>query len=314
MTLRQANQSLSLVSEFPGAESLAWRVEELYQRDIDWGRVQRQIVPYLQDQSQPQFFNSLTVALLPIFDGQVRNSFEGTNWAPPPLLGEDKFDLVKIRGPFKLGYWGSWQSSEEPGAKLGQIRWNTSQVFGIAIDGQHRLAAIKEYAKAKDKDASLDKTQIPVILLVLDEELGYYSPKGKPIVDVLRKLFIDLNKHAVRVSRSRQILLDDKDPHALCVRALVGRQVMEGDGDLRQSPPRLPLSLVDWHSDSARFDKGPYLATILGLDWIVTTVLGSPPTKDYTDYTAIGRQLRAFKNELGVPLTNAFERLTELAN
>ena len=61
MTFRQASESLDLVTEFPGWESIQWRLEELFQRDIDWPRVERQIVPYLTNSNQPRFFNSLTV-------------------------------------------------------------------------------------------------------------------------------------------------------------------------------------------------------------------------------------------------------------
>src|SRR5262249_29366341 len=91
MTLRQAADSLRLVNDFPGASNLAWKIDELYQRDIDWPRVERQIVPYLRSQSQPQFFNSLTVALLPILANELRNSFEGDQWVPPQLEASQKF-------------------------------------------------------------------------------------------------------------------------------------------------------------------------------------------------------------------------------
>lgn len=311
MSLRQAASSLSLVNDFPGSESLAWKIDELYQRDIDWTRVERQIVPYLHSQAHPQFFNSLTVALLPILENQLVTSFdENHKWNPPQLRGD--FEYLKKRGPFQLGYWQKWEKLEDPGAKLGQLSWNTTQVFSVAIDGQHRLAAIKEYAETKSKEEILDRTKIPVILIVLDPELGYKAPVGKSMVDVLRGMFIDLNKHAVPVSRSRLILLDDKDPHSFCVRALVGRQVADGKKDLEEMPPRLPLSLVDWHSDSAKFDEGPYIATILGLDWIVTAVIGSAPIRDYTDYRGIQKQIKALMGALGIDLSETLQRVKEL--
>jgi hypothetical protein len=312
MTLRQAAESLRLVNDFPGAANLSWKIDELYQRDIDWPRVERQIVPYLRSQAQPQFFNSLTVALLPILGNEVKNSFDGQEWVAPQLEGSDKFAFVKTCGPIRLGYWERWERLEDVGAKLGQIRWNSAQVFSVAIDGQHRLAAIKEFARDL-YDPRLERTQVPIILVVLDPRLGYIAQEGRPLVDVLRVLFIDLNKHAKRVSRPRQILLDDKDPHSLCVRALVGRQIVDGDHELRATPRCLPLSLVDWHSESARFDDGPYVVTTLGLDWVVTTIFGSKPIVDYTDYKAIKRQLRGISDAVGIDLSAALDRLKNLA-
>src|SRR5262249_39830800 len=114
------------------------------------------------------------------------------------------------------------------------------------------------------------------------------------------------------VSRPRQILLDDKDPHSLCVRAIVGREIRDGDDELRAVSPCLPLSLVDWHSESAKVDEGPYLVTTLGLDWIVTTIFGAKPIVDYTDYKAIKRQLKALTDALGVDMSGALDRLRNL--
>jgi hypothetical protein len=312
MTLRQAAEGLRLVSDFPGTQNLAWKLDELYQREIDWPRVERQIVPYLRSQSQPQFFNSLTVALLPILGNELRDSFEGGQWVAPQLEGSEKFGFIKQCGPLRLGYWETWEAFEDAGARLGQLRWNSAQVFSVAIDGQHRLAAIKEFARTDMYDPRLERTQIPVILVVFDPRLGYIAPGGKPVVDVLRVLFIDLNKHAKPVSRARQILLDDKDPHSICVRAVVGREIRNGDDELRAASPCLPLSLVDWHSESAKFDEGPYLVTTLGLDWIVGAIFGAKPIVEYTDYKGIKRQLRAIADALGLGLLAALDRLRNL--
>jgi hypothetical protein len=309
MSLRHASECLKRFDEFPGVEQMNWRIEELYQRDLDWSRVERKIVPYLRATGQPQFFNALTVALLPITAASVVGGFESGNWQPPEMEQPEEFEKVVSIGPITCAYYEAWQSTSDPGAKLGKIRWNPREIFSVAIDGQHRLAAIKKLVETSGTSSRMDESQVPVILLVFDPRLGYLSPADSGLVDVLRALFIDLNKHAQPVGRSRQILLDDKDPHSLCVRALVGEQLMDGDSDLSLSPPRLPLSLLDWHSDQAKFDHGPYLATILGLDWMVTRVLGTQPIRDYMNYTQIRSQIKAFKKALAVDLNDAEIRL-----
>ena len=220
MSLRQAKDGLTLVSELPGSEDIAWKIDDLYQRDIDWGRVRDEIVPYLSDPEQPQFFNSLTIAFLPYREGEIRDSFDGAGWAAPQLTDTGFKKPLQI-GPIRLGYFADWSDPAQPEARIGQLKWNPTQLYGIAIDGQHRLAAIKELVK--DPNSNADGTRVPVILIVPDKQIGYRAPKGTRLVDLMRRLFIDLNKHAKSVSRPRQILLDDRDPHSLCVRSLVGR-------------------------------------------------------------------------------------------
>jgi hypothetical protein len=312
MTFRDAAANLRLVNDFPGIERLAWRLEELYQRDIDWPRVERQIVPYLRNEEQPQFFNALTVALLPIRNNEVLGSYDKLDWGAPgpvdPQLTPHSLDV----GAISFSYFQQWVDPSEANAKLGQLRWNPDQVFSVAIDGQHRLAAIKSLVES-GLGAAATQTEVPVILLVFDERLGFRGPSGGgELVDLLRRLFIDLNKHAVKVDRTRQILLDDIDPHSLCVRRLIEPKLTDGANSLTAANPRLPLTAVDWHTGEAKVDKGPYVTTILGLDWCVTKLLGAKPISDYMDYRDVERQLDAFRQSLGLELGAARAHLEEL--
>ena len=131
-------------------------------------------------------------------------------------------------------------------------------------------------------------------------------------MDLLRRLFIDLNKHAVKVDRTRQILLDDIDPHSLCVRRLVEGRLSDGATALTATPPQLPLSAVDWHTGEAKVNEGPYVTTILGLNWCVTKLLGAQPIADYMDYSSIEKQLKAFGQSLGVDLSSALTDLNHV--
>ncbi len=306
MRYRDAANSLRLVSELPGNSSMDWNVEELYQREIDWSRVKRGIVPYLRQSDSPHFFNAVTVALLPQSDGRLMSMSDG-EWHPPLLSEPTRFGqgCIKTFGPIACGYWGPWTSPDDDGARLGCISWNMDEVAAVAIDGQHRLAAIK-----KLQGVTSSKSSIPVILVVSHRELGatdaHSASNG---LSLTRRLFIDLNKHSVKVSRARQILLDDRDPVSLCTRTLVGDQLLRGAGELMQA--RLPLTLVDWHSEQAKFDKGPYVSTILGLDWIVERCTGLPATLDPMAYDPIEQFLSRSGDTLGIELEEAQARLLE---
>lgn len=317
MSIDDAAQSLHLTSEIPGAEEINWKVDELYQRDIDWPRVEGQIAPYLRDPDVPQFFNAITIALLPYDDGsgELLSSFsDGNVFDPPPLSEPQRFRQHMSVGPISFGFWDEWSAPTDLEFQSGQLRWNKKQIFGVAIDGQHRLAALKVVREGGGGRADLSETHVPVILLLFDTRVGFERPsetRGSVQVELLRKLFIDLNKHARTVSRARQILLDDRDPHAVCVRRLVGNELTSSLEDLQVSEPRLPLSLVDWHSEQAKFDQGPYLTTILGVDWIVSQVLETRPIKDYTDYRSIRSQISRLQKRLRIDLSEASKRLDD---
>ena len=311
MTFSDAARYLNLVNEMPGAASMNWKIQELFQRDIDWPRVENKIVPYLTNSSKPQFFNSLTIALLPI-EGSELQTFSGHQWNPPNLDSQESFTDGTVRkfGPITCGYWGDWENPSDDNAKLGQLCWNTEEICGVAIDGQHRLAAIKVLA---GPDASiLRSSSVPVILIVLDEALGFSRGNSvNELIETLRELFIDLNKHAEKVRRARQILLDDRDPSSICVRRIVGEQLCSGVEELAGSPPKLPLTLIDWHSEQAKFDTGPYLSTILGLDWAVAKILAVKPFEDPMAFESTKKLINRLESRLGINLEAANARLEE---
>ena len=108
MSLAAAADALHLATDLPGAEEIAWRLDELYQRDIDWPRVERQIVPYLNNREVPQFFNSITIALLPFDpDGtSLAEDFDQAHeWHPPDFTSPERFNNQTTIGPIRLGYW-----------------------------------------------------------------------------------------------------------------------------------------------------------------------------------------------------------------
>ena len=317
MPLKHVAEHLKLAVDFPGSDSVQWRLDELYQREVDWIRVERSILPYLRASDQPQFFNSLTIALLPMTEGapSADHAFYGAGeWKAPQLTDPSRFKKVVTAGPITCGFWLDWKELSQAEARTGQLRWNREQVFAVALDGQHRLAAIQEFVRTPVPSEQMAKTSIPVIFLVLSPDLGYVADTSVAVVDVLRRVFIDLNKHAKVPTRTRQILLDDKEPTSVCVRALVGEALSDGTTELDRRPPRLPLSLVDWHTEQAKFDEGPYVTTILVVDWAIANLLGAKPIQDFTDYRAVRRQLKALEQCLDIGLVAAHKRLDNLEN
>jgi len=280
--LEFAANYFKLFEELPQADTGEWTLEELFQRDISWERVDREILAYLKSTTRPQFFNALTVALLPAHADSFGGEF-GTDVELPAIPGEGLGKPLRVGG-IHIQYYGS-DVDEVQGA--GKMKWSTAHVDAVAVDGQHRLAAIKRFVKEAKRE-SWEDASIPVIFLVADERIGFQTPKGadeKPrSVSALRSVFIDLNKNAKPVSPTRNILLDDLEITSVCTRSVIGRSLGE-----TVDPTRVPLALVDWMTDRNKIDDGPFVTTVMLLQEAVARLIDVPDILMDEDDNSIGR-------------------------
>ena len=262
MPLQDLVHQIKLVEDIPEEALLDWSLEELFQRDISWDRVKTELVDrYLNNPHKLSFFNSLTIALLP----QNGFAIEECYGEPDSKLSSDKGDRWERKdvGNICVEYLTD--------AGIGIIRWHKDRIFPVAIDGQHRLAALKTYCEEK-KDTLIPgspelETKISLIFLILDERVGFKRNPQKPILETLREIFIDLNKNARNVPKSRLILLEDQNIQSLCVRTLLPKKAKI------LSPSVLPLPIVTWRSDEAKFDSGYSITSVLNLNEIVNYCL-----------------------------------------
>ncbi|WP_242359867.1 DNA sulfur modification protein DndB [Anaeromyxobacter sp. SG17] len=258
-----ARTRFTLIDELPSSAREEWSLSELFQREIDWKRIQTELVKYLKSETQPQFFNALTIALLP----REGDTFGG-EYKPQklPAMDDPNLEPVASVGGVQL------QAFKDSGNSAGKLRWDAKTTVAVAVDGQHRLAAIKELGNLADA-AKRDVSSVPVLFLVPDPAAGLSlppQPKGTdPIKATLRRIFIDLNKHAKDIPQAREILLDDQDVHRVCVRRLVADRLTE-----KEQENRIPLGLVDWMSEDNKIDTGPFVTTVLLLEALAIEVLG----------------------------------------
>ena len=272
LRFQQAAEYLDLVTADPKYVKQDWQVEELFQREVSQTRVIELVEHYLKSESRPQFFNSLTIVLRP-------RETTSTGYQPPHPAPEYEKHLAL--GPIVVSYDERDPRDDYPlPLSHGRLAWNRRQVYAVAIDGQHRLAAIKEL----NRDA-LHTSSLSVLFIVLDSALGFSAPTDWTPLTAMRSIFIDLNKRAMPVSRARNLLLDDLDPSAQFVRRLFGPalnvdfQNEDGPcgfpmGKNREFDTRIPLVLVDWHGETrSKIEQGPYLSSVLALDWIVKKTL-----------------------------------------
>ena len=257
MPLQDLVNQIKLVEDIPEEALLDWSLEELFQRDISWNRVETELVNrYLKNRNKLSFFNSLTIALLPQNGFTIEECYGEPDSKPSGR--DDRWERKDV-GNICVEYLTS--------GGIGLIRWHKERIFPVAIDGQHRLAALKAYYEQR-KDTLIPgspelETKISLIFLILDERVGFKRKSEKPILETLREIFIDLNKNARNVPKSRLILLEDQNIQSLCVRTLLPKKAKES------SPSVLPLSIVTWRVDEAKFETGYSITSVLNLNEIV---------------------------------------------
>lgn len=160
----------------------------LIQRELKTKRG-REISSYLENEKE-RFFSSFVVAL---YGGSPQ-------WYPTDLMpDEDEVDMDSV--------------SEDALNTLGFLRLSGEEKL-FALDGQHRLAGIKNALK---KGIAIGEDEVSVIIV---------AHKNDPIgLRRTRRLFTTLNKKAVAVSKGEIIALDEND-----VMAIVSRMLIEETG------------------------------------------------------------------------------------
>ena len=300
MNLREVASELQLVEDLPSDLRDRWRLEELFQREIDWDRVKQEILKgYLERPEKLQFFNSLTVALLPTDTNRNLEHSYGEAINPPDVpeaLGRHPWDVRNA---------GNVQLITNERTANGYVSWDPDRVFPATIDGQHRLAALKTFLSNANLTTKQLETTISVLFLVLDSRAGFQIGVGhtadneNPILTVVREIFIDLNLSAKEVARSRRILLDDQEIESRCVRKLLAPRVGDRTDGL------LPLGLVHWqHKVSVKFNSGdhtgPFVTTAELLYLIVMDILDLDRPKDPLDEGQVRKFVRSVEEALGV--------------
>lgn len=208
---------LGLVSEIPGSEK--WPIRQLFQRDIDKERVTKDIIPYFQNDSIVKFFNPLTIAVLPI-DSAGRYDGGLSEHEDDPHEGYEK--AFSIPSLYKVSY-------DELESTQAIIEWNTSKVKLIAIDGQHRLSALKRlYGLFKQDPLNQSLARIgfanwsvPIVLVAVGHEASGVSAES--ILEKTRSIFVTINKQAKQPTRSRTILLNDFSVTAICCQEVLDK-------------------------------------------------------------------------------------------
>ncbi|WP_368622610.1 hypothetical protein [Paraburkholderia sp. BR13444] len=278
MDLNRVTAELKTHEEVNPSLDTIYSLEELFQRQIDIERVNREIVDgYLRLPNKLKFFNSLTIVLLPKDkDGKIVSQFENYENNDPPIPDPQfgAFDdfFAEGKAADRKAVFGGVQFVTTKTENLARLRWDKKRVDAVAVDGQHRLRALKLWMEGKNQQLSeIERpTRIPIIFLMLHKEAGFVgSANGgtSGIKGIAREIFTDLNKNAREVDLATQIILDDLSVESCCVRSLVTKTTCTDDDEL------LPLSLLRWQEANNRFDQKYYLNSLVNLHLLVRELI-----------------------------------------
>jgi hypothetical protein len=263
----------TLISDIAGSE--AWPVRDLFQREVDVRRVTRGLLPYLQNRQKIKFFNPLTLTILPI-DPETNQVLIALPNIVSKTVTEDnvQWDVLESEGYYRFCYM-----AEAP--EYARLEWNDARTRLVAIDGQHRLSALKRYLddiKNSKERADFLRWSIPVVVIGFRAVAGG-AAAASSILELVRSIFIYINTEARQPNRARQILLTDESVNAVCAQELLQRS---HSNDLlppgQQDKARLPLLFYDWRGeeeDGKRVFAPSSVHTIEEVtDWLINYILG----------------------------------------
>lgn len=244
--------------------------DQIMQRDIDDSRVSSELIPYVLDDKTSdlvKFFPPIVVVALPIESDTNRpakyypsvtqrevnrdNDPSGVCRWLETQSGPDGQEVFKFEQPIL---------DDDPQLHdLVKFSINTSKCKLIIVDGQHRaMALLALYRNLKEdwsdsrrkafesyyrewtpdfiRSFNLKEIKLPMIVCTIPfldadygERIGEYDLRKAS-----RSIFLTLNKNARKVSRSRNLLLDDADLVSSFMRALLSK-IKNGDRDFASS-------------------------------------------------------------------------------
>jgi hypothetical protein len=275
--------NIKLIEEIEGSDR--WPVRDLFQRGVDHNRVKDGLIPYFENDDKVKFFNPLTLVLLPMDGQDIVSELDSANTQSEMVrVGEELYDF-SVSGNQK--YFKFFEHSQ--GSEFSHVAWDDEKVKIVAVDGQHRLTALKELWRKSEspqfdeqKKKDIANMSIPVVLL------GFFKfqDEGKApanLLEVVRSTFVTINSKAQAINESRRILLDDESVNCVCTQEIVEYAHSNDQSTDNYDKSRMPLMMVDWRGGETKGKKDPAPTAIFDVkdihDWLHEYILGDPHTE-----------------------------------
>lgn len=180
---------VKIPKELEGWEDL--RIEERYQRDINYSRVKKQIAPYLANDGS-RFFGAIIVAAMNFNE-------------------EDIFEPLSA-----MTTKGLPNKYRDDAADMGFLTFKGGEVL-VPLDGQHRLKAIEFAVTGRDENGRPIADVKPCTQLAQEDVTVILVPY---VPQKARKIFTRVNKYARKTTTGQDIVTDDDDIVAVLTREI----------------------------------------------------------------------------------------------
>lgn len=251
-------EDIRLMGEISGVEK--WGFEALFQRVVreEWVKAIKN--QYLESKERFKFFPPVTIALLPCESNRPARTYSGDqkfNFTK----GDHEGCVASLEG-LEIEFPTATELDFPDFGNPAMVRWDKSRYTALAIDGQHRISALRKLIPRGDQNANLK--DVPATILIFDPRL----PAGRDLVQLTREIFIDINKNAKTVDDSRLILLDDRNFYNGLTRKLILQAYPDGEtpssvifekvdeGQDLEVPGGIPQELVDTAAGRDAADVG----------------------------------------------------------
>jgi len=247
MTMKEVADNIKYAHEVHENPTLATWI----QRAINTSRVKKQIVKYLAN-SEHRFFSSLVVA-----------GFEGNpDYYYIDVKDQPEFTMIqeRLKDTFCV------------------ISWDTT-ISTYALDGQHRLSAIKELVNSEQQDyqtpTNFEEETISVLYLRIQE-----GQTEEEFIKDFRRIFANLNRHAKPVDKNVIVIMDEDDRYAIATRNLITNHEFFNINITEESEGKTS-TVCDFESKTESLSRrSDSLITIVGLYKMVIHLLWTPENSD----------------------------------
>ncbi len=233
-----------------------WSISERFQRELAMRRIQEELIPYLV-RSADRFFGSLIVLV-----------YEPEEFSFEPLA-----ELTS-------GLGAAYRAFSE---RVGFLTVSGGQL--VALDGQHRLVALREIVGGR---AEVDG---PYSNEIADDEVCVVFVRHE-VLEKTRRIFNKVNQHARPTSKSDNIITSEDDGYAI-----VARWLVDTDPPLGLSEPKPPLGLlhpttgeplVEWRSTSLS-QNSEALTTLSAVYQSTEVILDAHNLRDFGEKDRVTR-------------------------
>ncbi len=247
-----------------------WPVSQIIQREINSQRVKNIAHQYITKPDSIKYFPPITVVLLPI-EKESKHIAKEFNYGKDDYDSDYRREITQKWAPIVNGQYsellerinnsenesltkGLYELLVDKGFSYRVLAWDNTKYSAVIIDGQHRLEALKI---AMQEDSSYEKFMQDVVFIDISKQAQ--KTKQTP-VELVRKIFIDINSNAEEVSSARKYVMDDKDLASLFVQTLVN----DDDPENKRKNKFIPPQLIDWHAENLKHEL-PHITGIMVL-------------------------------------------------